>query len=104
MNSSDSDDDLLFLITAGLLYNKIKKKKKRKYWIHPIINERKNRGFFYTLYDELNGDPDKFFNFTRMSRETFQELLSIIKDSCSKRNTTMRESIPVEEKLLITLR
>lgn len=104
MASSDSEDDLFFLASIGLLYNRMKKKKRRKYWIHPITSGRKNKGFFYSLYSELMEDPEKFFNFTRMSRETFQELLTIIKDSCSKRNTTMRESIPAEERLLMTLR
>lgn len=72
--------------------------------MHPITKERKNMGFFYTLYKELVNDPEKFFNFIRMSEETFQELLLFIKDQCSKKNSTMRECIPVEEKLLITLR
>lgn len=71
--------------------------------MHPITKERKNKGFFYTLYKELVNDPEKFFNFTRMSKETFQELLLLIKDQCSKKNSTMRECIPVKEKLLITL-
>lgn len=100
MESSDSDDDLLFLITAGILYSRIKKKKKRKFWMHPVTNMRKSKGFFYTLYKELIHDTEKFFNFTRMSRETFQELLLLINDQCSKKDSTMRECIPVEEKLV----
>lgn len=103
-SSDESDDDSFFLISAVVLYNRIKKKKTRRYWIHPIIRDRKNKGFFYTLYNEIKEDPEKFFNFTRMSKASFQELLLIIKDQCSKNNTIMRESISAEEKLLITLR
>ena len=55
----------------------------------------------FTLY--IIEDREKFFNFTSMSRETFQELFSVIRKPCLKRDTAMGNSIPVEEKLLITL-
>ena len=102
-SSSESEDDYLFLLIGTVLNKRIKRKKKPRFWIHFIISKRQNWGYFYTIYNEIIKDQEKFFNFTRMSRETFQELFSVIRKPCLKRDTAMRNSIPVEEKLLITL-
>lgn len=73
-------------------------------WIHPIIEERQRKGHFHTLFAEVQRDEDKFFNFTRMSRSTFYELLAICGEKLVKKDTRMRNAITPEEKLVITLR
>lgn len=73
-------------------------------WIHPIIKERQQKGHFHTLYTEVKKDEEKFFNFTRMSRSTMAELLAILEETLTKKDTRMRRAITPEEKLLITLR
>ena len=78
-SSSESDDDFLFLLIGTVLNKRIKRKKKHRFWIHFIISERQNRGYFYTIYNEIIKDREQLFNFTRMSRETFQELFSVIR-------------------------
>ena len=78
-SSSESDDDFLFLLIGTVLNKRIKRKKKPRFWIHFIISERQNRGYFYTIYNEIFKNRDIFFNFIRRSREIFQELFSIIR-------------------------
>lgn len=99
----DSEEHLILL---GLLYcqQKRKRKKNRKIWEHSIIKERPAKGCFNTLFQEIRGDEEKFFNFTRMSVASFDELLGILKDSLIKQDTLMRKSISPEEKLVITIR
>jgi hypothetical protein len=50
----------------------------------------------------LKGDDEKF-NFTRMSQASFNKLLGAVQE-LTKENTTMRDSILPEEKLVIAIR
>ncbi|PIO35509.1 hypothetical protein AB205_0091080 [Aquarana catesbeiana] len=42
-------------------------RRRRRYWIHPIIVNRDTRGQFWAMFQNLRGYDDKFFNYTRMS-------------------------------------
>ncbi|CAL4121766.1 unnamed protein product, partial [Meganyctiphanes norvegica] len=46
----------------------------------------------------------KFKNYFRMSQDTFDQLLSLLKIHIQKKDTHLRKSIPAEERLAITLR
>ncbi|CAH1962237.1 unnamed protein product [Acanthoscelides obtectus] len=76
----------------------------RRMWIHPIIEERQRKRHFHTLFAEVQRDEEKFFNFTRMSRSTFYELLAVCGEKLAKKDTRMRNAITPEEKLVITIR
>lgn len=77
---------------------------KRKYWIHPINQCREEMGTFYTIFEELRRDGSKFFNFFRMSTASFDELHEKLKNEIQRQNTKMRNSIPSQERLALTLR
>ncbi|KAJ8893014.1 hypothetical protein PR048_005595 [Dryococelus australis] len=53
---------------------------------------------------ELKQDSCKFHNYFRMSKNSFDELLSLLKTNIGKADTNMKKSIPAEERLAITLR
>nr|CAH7749450.1 unnamed protein product [Callosobruchus chinensis] len=95
------DDDLL-AIAFLLLVNK--KKKRRRYWIHPLNTRRIYESPYYLKRAKLRAHPDKFFDFYRMSTNSFDELYNGIRDKLIKQNTCMRLSLDTEEKLTITLR
>ena len=42
-------------------------KRKHRFWIHPILNERKEYGAFYHLVRELELDEEKYIEYFRMS-------------------------------------
>lgn len=50
-------------------------KNQRQYWVHPILRVRYVEGAFYTLFEKLRENPGKFFNYFRMSKETFDYLV-----------------------------
>ncbi|XP_069625366.1 uncharacterized protein [Ranitomeya imitator] len=77
---------------------------RRLFWIHPIIELRESRGDYHTLYDELNANPDKFSEYTRMSQDSFRELLGRVPGAIQRQDTQLRRAIPAEERLLVTLR
>lgn len=47
---------------------------------------------------------EHFKNYFRVTREQFEELLSIIKDDIQRQDTNFRKAISPQEKLVITLR
>jgi hypothetical protein len=93
-------------VIAALLFHYVSRRKKRtrRYWIHPIILERSTRGAFHLLYCDLRKHDIKFCSYTRMSVETFDQLLQHIGNDIEGRDTNFRQSIRPEEKLIVTLR
>lgn len=81
-----------------------RQRQSRKWWIHPILSDRSTKGKFVLLHNQLKEHPDKFFEYYRMSINSFEVLLSLVKDIISKTNTVMRECVSADEKLAVTLR
>lgn len=88
-----------------LLHLRLKKRRpQRKFWIHPILKVRYLEGTYYTLFEKLTKDSQKFFNYFRMSHETFNYVLSKLIDDIKKSDTKLRMAIPPEEMLAVTIR
>ncbi|KAB0803058.1 hypothetical protein PPYR_00028 [Photinus pyralis] len=70
-------------ICFWLLYKRMRerKRRKRKYWVHPILRDRLTHGQFITLYPKLRQYEPKFFNYFRMSKKSFDELLELIQEN-----------------------
>ena len=47
-------------------------------WARPIYLTREKESQFVLLFPKILKDPEKFFNFTRMSIESFKELLAFV--------------------------
>jgi hypothetical protein len=43
------------------------RKKRKKFWVHPIMSQRLLKGKFYSLYKNLKTHPQKFFWYFRIS-------------------------------------
>lgn len=89
------------------IQNKKKKKqptKKKRIWVHPSLINRRNEGEFYTLLPQLMEDEKKFFEYFHMSIDTFEMILSEIKDDIQKEDTIFRKAITPREKLVVCLR
>lgn len=92
-------------IALLLLYRRLKRRRaKRLQWVHPINQKRKECGDFYVLFHQLREDPEKFYNYFRMSATTFDELHGRLKDVLQRQDTFMRECIQPEQMLAVTLR
>nr|CAH7733026.1 unnamed protein product [Callosobruchus chinensis] len=54
----------------------IKRRKRRRWSVHPLNAVRHLRGAFYTLYEDLRNYEEKFLNYEyfRMSISSFDEL------------------------------
>ena len=80
-------------------------RKKRSSWVKPWLQRRDGHGFYSQLLNELRLEEVHIYkNYLRMTPKNFEEILSLIKDDISKKNTRMREPIPPEIQLAITIR
>ena len=80
------------------------KKLFRRFSQRPINRERKTRGEFHRVVEELrNSDPERHVEYFRMSREHFDEILMKIRPKISHRSTH-RVPIGPEDRLSITIR
>ncbi|XP_068121508.1 uncharacterized protein [Hyperolius riggenbachi] len=94
-------DVLLLLCVAAYMR---RRPRTRRYWVHPMLQERRRKGQFRTLYRDLRHHPEKFFGYTRMSVSSFDGLLAKLKDALRRQDTNFRLAITPTERLLITLR
>jgi len=103
-----SDDAIIiasacYVIMAHNL-KKIKKKKKRRWWMTKLYQSRLQYRGNNLLSDLKENYMGQFQNFCRMSAEDFELLLNKIGSKISKQDTVFRPSIPIQERLAITLR
>ncbi|CAH2001305.1 unnamed protein product [Acanthoscelides obtectus] len=92
-SSSDDDDFLTWQLS----------RRKRRFWVHPYNEDCTIHGNFIPS-QQLKSDEDKFQLYHRMSQNTYQLLLDLVKPSLTKQNTHYRGCVPAEERLLITIR
>ena len=100
---------LLLCAAVTLLRNRrqksvLKKKQQKRFWKRSIFQRRGFHSEYFTLFQELRGDPEFLYKYIRMSKSRFDHLLSLVKDKLKKEETNMRKPISPGERLLITLR
>ncbi|KYN50030.1 hypothetical protein ALC62_00057 [Cyphomyrmex costatus] len=88
--------------------NQIKQKwskKKKRLWIRQCIREREIKGEASALVQEMRfGDLNWYYNYTRMTPNTFDKLLYLVGPIIQKQDTNFRQTIPPAVRLVITLR
>ena len=95
-----SDEEFLLLVNTSLLLSI----KRIKEGIHQINTERGQLDEYHHLFHELKDDPARFYEYTKMTKETFEYILKKIKSRLSKNWCNLHDPIMPEERLVITLR
>ena len=75
----------------------------REVWVHPMNDQRYQKGEFYHQYPDLRHYPKKFFLMYRMSAEQFDNLLERLEPWLRKKGSNFRASISPEQQLVLTL-
>lgn len=63
-----------------------------------------SKNLIAVLLSEEDLTSCEFKNYTRMNRSQFELLLKLVAPAIKKENSVMREAIPPQERLLLTLR
>ena len=75
----------------------------RKWWVHPLNKDRKEKSEYYNMTLDLRKFDDRFFDMYRLHVNQFDQLLEILKPELEKMHTNYREALSAEERLIITL-
>ena len=89
-------------VVAALLH--VHKRVRRRWWVHPILRTRNQRGEYHALVREMRLDALIFEQYFRMPPIYFDELLGKVGPLITRADTTFRSAIPPAERLAICLR
>ena len=73
--------------------------KRRRFWVHNILQMRTDLGEYHRLFQELRLDANRFQSYMRLTTAQFVELLARIGGRIARLDTNYRRSIPAEERL-----
>lgn len=76
-------------------------RRRRQYKTRPINRRRRESNHFNYYLQLKQNDPDQFWKYTRMTRDSFTKLLSMV--SPLIRTQKRKDGICAEQKLIITL-
>ena len=105
-SEGDSEDEemLLFLLLLRRRRRRLRAVN-RHIWTKRWILRREAKGAYANLVRELNvEDPEKFKQYHRLDRNSFQEILAMVSPLITRKDTKLRSSIKPCERLSITLR
>ncbi len=71
--------------------------------VNQLFSSRNKKGEFQMLFSELWDQPEKFFEYFRMTPTTFEYILKGIEESI-KKFSNFRECISTRQRLAVTLR
>ena len=78
--------------------------KKRRWWIHPILQRRNQLGEYHRLVMELELDSERWKKYFRVSKEQFEHLLHMIGNDIQKQSVNYRQATTPRERLAICMR
>ncbi|KAG8300817.1 hypothetical protein J6590_067088 [Homalodisca vitripennis] len=93
-SSSSSEEELMLLYSVT----------NRTHWVHPINQRREQCGEYHHLMKDLELDDDRFTKYFRLSKPEYEEILTLICNDISKKDTNYRRCISSRERLAICLR
>ena len=91
------------LCTLMMAMSVLEQKRKHRFWVHDIIQKKKEFGVYYHLVRELEIDSEKFHEYFRMSSEKMEFVLNCIGPFINKR-AIVRQPIDAKQRLAITIR
>jgi hypothetical protein len=78
----DSSDEDVMMLTVAVVNYAVRRRRKRKHWVHPYIAERVSTYGTFAASRDLSMYPNKFKEMYRMSKESFHELCEFVGREC----------------------
>ena len=82
----------------------LRRRKKNRQWIHSTNKKRDYCGEYWLLVQELRLDEKRFHEYFRMSKESFDNLLSKIGPAIQRKGSNFRQALSPAQRLAITIR
>ncbi|XP_069618541.1 uncharacterized protein [Ranitomeya imitator] len=79
-------------------------KRKHRMWTREWLQKRSDLSHMQLVRELQEKNPHDFRNYLRMSEESFKHLLERITPLIQRKDTAMRDAIPADERLAVTLR
>lgn len=89
---------------ALILFCASKRRVNRKRWMKEWLKKRQSYTHINLLNEIIVTNEDDYKNYFRMSGNTFNMLLGLVRPYMTRQNTHLRSCISVEERLAVTLR
>lgn len=81
-----------------------KRRVKLSTWMKEWLKKREQYSHVLLLNEIRDSDPDGHKNYFRMNEATFEILLNLVTPFLIRKDTNMRQCLPVKERLAVTLR
>ncbi|KAK0152031.1 hypothetical protein N1851_006602 [Merluccius polli] len=78
--------DIIAIGAAAFLY--LRRRRRRRIWVHEILQGRLQHGEFHRLVQELRLDEGRFQRYFRLDREQFDSLVSKIGPLITRQQTS----------------
>ena len=95
---------MVLVQVAGALVHRRGKRVHRRWWVHPVLRTRNQRGEYHALVQELRLDALLFHQYFRMPPDHFDELLGKVGPLITVADTRFRSAIGPAKRLAICLR
>jgi hypothetical protein len=97
---------LVALLSIYLILGRRKRllEKKKRIWRKPWFSHHDEQGAFNNLLPELEVDDHSYRGFLRMSKQQFDNLVTLVGPVVERQNTHFRSAISPGERLAVTLR
>ncbi|KAJ8285471.1 hypothetical protein GJAV_G00027170 [Gymnothorax javanicus] len=79
--------------TVKIAVMQSRRRKRKRYWVHPMRHNRKEHGEYHRLVQELRLDNSAFQQYFRLQKRGFDHLLSRMGPQIARRSTALREAI-----------
>ncbi|XP_033945025.2 uncharacterized protein [Pseudochaenichthys georgianus] len=79
-------------------------RRRSRFWVHPLNQQRRQQGDFHHLVAELRLDSQRHHQYFRMSAEQMDELLSLLGPELTRQSTHFRAAIEPKQRLAVALR
>ncbi|XP_054603133.2 uncharacterized protein [Nothobranchius furzeri] len=87
-----------------LLLDLVHQRRRSRFWVHPLNQQRRSQGDFYHLVAELRLDSQRHHQYFRMSAEKMDELLSLVGPELRRQSTSFRAAIEPKQRLAVGIR
>ena len=106
--TTDLDDEMdilivMYLLLAAVIIHRRRIAERGRLWVHPMNQERDTSGLWISKIANLRMSPERFFQYFRMTPESFDYLLDLIRSDITKEDTVMHKAITPDLRLAITL-